>query len=106
MKPTSPVIPGSNVTEIIYAEQQPEYIPLPSIRTPDGIVLSRWELSDEELARVVQTRSVYLALHTFNNPLQPIQLGVEPPAEFDYAMSNRPPGPDNPPKPLNHHPVG
>ncbi len=86
MNPVSPVIPGSTVPEVKYAEDQPEYMTLPAVRTPDGVVLSRWELSDEELAQIVHTRSIYLALHTFNMPLQPIQIGVEPPSAFDYAL--------------------
>lgn len=85
MKPASPVIRGVDPEkETVYAEDQPEYIPLPTLRTPDGIVLSRWELSDEELQTVMATRSVYLALHTFNQPLQPIIMAVEPPGVFDY----------------------
>lgn len=83
MKPVSPVIPGVEPeTETVYAKDQPEYLPLPTLRTDDGAVLSRWELTDEEIQRIIETRSIYLTLLTFNQPLQPIMLGVEPPEEF------------------------
>jgi hypothetical protein len=91
MTPKSPVIPGVDAEkETVYAKDQPQYLPLPSHRTPDGIVLSRWELADEELQTVIRTRSVYLALHTFNGPLQPIVMGVDPPGCFDYLVYGGP----------------
>lgn len=85
MIPKSPVIPGvSPDKESVYAKDQPQYLPLPSHRTPDGIALSRWELTEEELQKVIHTRSIYLALCTFNQPLQPIIMSVDPPCAFDY----------------------
>jgi hypothetical protein len=85
MKPASPVIPGVDpARELVYAKDQPQYLPLPTHKTPDGRVLSRWELSEEEVQQIVHTRSIYLTLLTFDQPLQPIILGVDPPASFDY----------------------
>lgn len=57
---------------VIFAEDQPEYQPLPALRMPDGEVFTCWELSDEELATVVKNKCIYFKQLTFNQPLQPI----------------------------------
>ena len=85
MKPVSPVIPDSNVEEVNYAEDQPEYRTLPAIRTSDGMVLSRWQLTDEEKQRVAETGEIYLMVWTFNMPLQPVFLSAEVPGTFEWA---------------------
>ena len=43
---------GQNV---VFAENQKEYEPLPAHRTEDGIVTSCWELSKEDLAKINET---------------------------------------------------
>lgn len=63
--------PGVNRT---YAEDQPQYTPLPVMAFKNGQVISCWELSDEELAEVIKNKRVYLCQATFNTPLQPISL--------------------------------
>lgn len=67
MKPIP--FPGQNV---VFAKDQPEYRPLPALRLPDGEVITCWEMSDEEIADIVQSRKIYLKQLTFNQPLQPI----------------------------------
>lgn len=62
---------GANV---IYAEDQPQYLPLPATRLPDGEVISCWELSEEEIDTILNTRCIYLRQSTFNDPLQPISI--------------------------------
>lgn len=64
---------GQNV---VYAESQPEYLPLPAMQLQDegGTVITCWELSDEELAEVVKNKKVYLSIMTFKQPLQPVSL--------------------------------
>ena len=42
MKPKQ--FPESNV---VYGENQDEYLPLPAHKTEEGIVITCWELSDE-----------------------------------------------------------
>jgi hypothetical protein len=79
MKPVSPVVTGYEQHETLYAKDQPEYQPLPALVTEGGQVLSRWELSDDEMAIVIQTRSIYLLMATFNQPLTPVMLAVENP---------------------------
>jgi hypothetical protein len=79
MKPVSPVIPGFEDLEVNIAKDQPEYLPLPSIVTMDGEVISRWELTQEEADEVARTRSVWTRQATFCKPVQPMLLSVEPP---------------------------
>lgn len=68
--------PGVNK---VYAEDQPEYTPLPvmAIPGPEGEVISCHVLSAEEFEIVRTSRCIYLHQWTFNGPLQPIRLEVE-----------------------------
>lgn len=76
MEPQSPVVPGLEPYEIVYAKDQPQYLPLPVLRSPKGVVLSRWKLSDEERAAIAEGADLYLSMHTDFQPLQPIALQV------------------------------
>lgn len=60
---------GANVT---FAENQPEYKPLPAFIDEQGNVVTCWELSNEDFEKLVETKRIYLSIKTFNNPLQPI----------------------------------
>lgn len=57
----------------LYAANQAHlgYAPLPSIKTPDGKVVSQWKPSEEELKRLVAGEPLTLIVWTFNQPLQP-----------------------------------
>ncbi len=57
-----------------YAENQPEYIPLPvhAKGNEHGEVVSCWELSDEEVGIIAKTKRLWLSIWTFRSPLQPI----------------------------------
>lgn len=79
MTPISPAIPG--MPEVVYAKDQPEYLPLPAYRTGDGTVVTRWRLSWSERIRVLLGGSVWLTILTFNNPLQPVKLDAQCPIE-------------------------
>lgn len=72
MKPIN--FEGFNCT---YAENQPEYLPLPAMRFPDGTVISCWELTDEEVAQLINSKRIYISMLTFNQPLQPLRPAVE-----------------------------
>ena len=67
MKPV--IFKGANVT---FAENQPEYTPLPAFKDEEGNVVTCWEISNEDFEKLVETRRIYLSIKTFNNPLQPI----------------------------------
>ena len=68
----------SSGQEVVYAANQPEYYPLPTIRFPEGLVVSKWELTLEERERVNNGGSIYLGVSTFNAPLQPLLVGTLP----------------------------
>lgn len=73
-----PVIPGEEAREIVFAKNQPEYIPLRTI-VGAGIerpVLSRWAPTDEQRERIAEGEDLYLRLLTFGGPLQPIMLFI------------------------------
>lgn len=57
---------------VIFAEHQPEYQPLPALCMLDGEVFTCWEISDDELAVIVKNKCIYFKQLTFNQPLQPI----------------------------------
>ncbi len=58
----------------IYAENQPEYLPLHCHRSEDGKVTSCWKLSVIERLKVVFFGKLYLQILTFNKPLQPLKM--------------------------------
>jgi len=64
--------------EVVYAANQLEYYPLPTIRFPEGLVVSKWEPTLEERERIYNGGNIYLGLLTFGSPLQPILLGTLP----------------------------
>ena len=81
MKPASPVVydPETRwgVSEVVYAKDQPEYLPLPALLWPNGLVVTRWNLSWKERLLLILGGSVYLGLLTSNKPLQPVKLSID-----------------------------
>lgn len=47
---------------IVVAEHQEEYRDLPSIRTPDGQVITRWSPTLEERAAIVRGEDIYVTI--------------------------------------------
>lgn len=66
MSPIS--FPEKNVT---FAENQPEYLPLPAHRTPEGEVISCWKFSWRERIAVLFGKPMWFRQSTFNQLLQP-----------------------------------
>ena len=64
---------------VLFAKDQPEYIPLPALVSADGVVMTEWEPSAEELERLLQGGRLRLWVHTFGHPLQPVKLEVVEP---------------------------
>lgn len=64
---------------VVYGEGQPEYIPLPACRFPEGRVVTCWQLTAEEIATVMRTGRLWLTQLTFHTPLQPIMPQAERP---------------------------
>lgn len=78
MKPASPVAHDPEtrwgVSELVFAKDQKEYLPLPAIKFDDGLVVTRWRLSFREWLVLIFGGNVYLGVLTYNQPLQPIRL--------------------------------
>lgn len=66
--------PGTRAINI--AEHQPQYQTLPSLRTPDGRVVSQWMPTPNDLILLNNGVPLTLVLHTFGEALQPIQMAV------------------------------
>lgn len=58
---------------VVFAKDQPGYEPLPAFKndSPDGEVISCWQLSFKERMRVLFTGVIWLDLISFNKPLTP-----------------------------------
>lgn len=81
MEPIAPLLQtkAAGTRPIIFAKDQPEYIPLVAEVTPEGMVVTRWRLNEEERVQLLAGVDVYVCLLTFNRPLQPILVTVGPP---------------------------
>ena len=55
----------------VFAENQPEYLPLPVHKTEDGRVISCWRFSFWERLRILWGGKMWFHVLTFNTPLQP-----------------------------------
>ena len=60
----------------VYAKNQPEYLELPTFKSPDGIVTSCYTLTWKERLQVLFGAKIWISLMTFNKPLQPQRLYV------------------------------
>ncbi len=63
--------PGCNA---VYAENQPEYIPLPCIKDESGTILTIWKGTFKERVKFLLTGKMRLYVMTFNHPLQPLRM--------------------------------
>lgn len=63
------VPPGSKA--VVIAEHQDEYRDLPSVRTPNGQVITRWSPSLEERAAIIRGDDIFVTIlsHGQINPL-------------------------------------
>jgi hypothetical protein len=84
MHPLSPVVPSAEADETVYAKDQPQYIPLPSIKTPDGVMLTRWSVNETEKRQIAGQGYIYLIVNTFNQPLQPVMMSTNVPEDMGF----------------------
>lgn len=99
MEPVSPVLPSqSDLPEIEAGKNQPEYNNLPVLNLGEGVLLSRWKLTEEELAIIQKTGDLYVFIHTFGHPVQPINLQAEEPRDGDEVVPFVEVDPDDPTK--------
>jgi len=57
----------------VFAKDQPEYQPLPALVDKQQVI-SCWELSDDEIKTILETKKIWLSLMTYGYPLQPIYI--------------------------------
>lgn len=71
-----PVIASYEDQQVVYGEEQPQYIPLPALSSHDKKmrVLTRWSPSAEQRRRIAEGEDLLLELVTFGSPLQPIRM--------------------------------
>lgn len=90
LRPAPSIHPDLKQWEVIFAKDQPEYIPLAALRSryENGKVMSRWPLSQEQRDAIASGADIYLELLTFNRPLQPIVLFVTDKLNVDYVKAD------------------
>jgi len=83
VKPETPVVKGFEDLERVYAKDQPEYIPLPCLPVNEtdgtGTIIERWSFTWRERLAIFFGRDLFVQVMTFEKPLQPIHLSIEPP---------------------------
>lgn len=62
---------------VVFAEDQPEYQPLPAYKRADGNITTVWELTKEERLAIYSGANLRLSVSTFNQPLQPLLPYIE-----------------------------
>lgn len=78
MKPVSPVL-DETFDEVEIAKNQPEFRTVPAIITAEGGIYTRWELSDEDIEKIKETRSIYYTQWTGGGLMQPVNLSTDKP---------------------------
>jgi len=63
--------------QLVYGEGQPEYSPLPAVRTPDNQVITRWRLTEEERQRIAEGKDIFLTFLS-TGPINPVILTIGP----------------------------
>lgn len=78
--------PESNM---VYAKDQKQYIPLPVYQTPDGVLTSCWPFTWRERLRVLFGKPLWIQVLTFNQPLQPMKLLLDKPLMPDLSWPRK-----------------
>ena len=73
-----PVVEGMEAEEVVYAKNQPQYLPLRALVSngPKGRVISRWTLTQEQKLAIAEGADIFLEISTGHEPLQPIRMMV------------------------------
>lgn len=74
---------------VVFAEDQKEYTPLPAFKAENGTVVTCWELTHEDFVKLVETKRIYLSVMTFNNPLQPVYLTANIDEVLEYKNDEK-----------------
>ena len=79
MNPVVPPLIPTDTKLVVYGALQPDYVPLPAAVDSDGLIMTEWEPSAEELEVLLQGGRVRIWIHTYGHPLQPLQVNVAEP---------------------------
>jgi len=71
---------------VTYAEDQPEYIPLPVFKTTDGEVTTCWKLTFREKLSVLFYGKIWTKILTFNNQLYPMRIEANNPFKKESKL--------------------
>lgn len=77
---------------VVFAKDQPEYLPLPAYRfkdDPHGRIACCWRLSWRERFKILLSGVLWQQVLTFNQPLQPQKLTIDKPAMQPNAGTER-----------------
>lgn len=72
----NPALVPEGSKPLVIAKNQKEFLPIPSIITPSKVVITRWELSQEERRRILEGEDIYLSI--WGTPIRPVCLSVGP----------------------------
>lgn len=76
MTPVAPQVVPPGASRVVFGRDQPEYQELPAVIYTDGLVMTEWEPTAEELHRLMCGGLVRIFLHTFQQPVQPLTAEV------------------------------
>ena len=76
-----PVNVRADLPEVIFAKNQPPYLPLPAVQVGDeaGTIITRWRMTWRERIAAAWRGDVYLSIMTFGRPLQPVLVSIDSP---------------------------
>lgn len=74
MKPVVPE-PRSEAAVVVWAKDQPEYLPLPA-NVDSQHTETKWRLDWKERLHILFCGTLYMTTRNFGSPLQPIRLSV------------------------------
>lgn len=83
MTPVEPEVVPEGGRLVVFAKDQPPYLPLPTVIDANGAVVSEWALTKEETERLLVGGRIRLCVHTFDpeigtpgHALQPVSICV------------------------------
>lgn len=69
------LVPPGSAPHIFNGPNGDEYRDLPSVRTPHGAVITRWQPTNEERRRIANGEDLYLTIYSYGD-INPVLLTV------------------------------
>jgi hypothetical protein len=79
------VIPVNPIADAVVIAGDPDkkVLDLPAVLDPDGAVVTKWALDDEDRRRIAEGGHVWIVVKTLGQPLQPLFATTTPLIEVD-----------------------